>query len=471
MNARRRILAVATAAAIAAGLAGTSATTTVTASATTLPDPGMPPAMVAKYREWYPDVPLPVLYQRLALTYPQNTLLERFVHEHRETFGGSWYDYGTGVWHLLATDDATLAAMADDARAQGLTVATRRVRYSGEALHERATRIQLGKDPMSKVSTKAGVDIQNNRVQLAAPAERRSVQDPMVTYVDPEPERGREQACIDRNNCGYPLRSGIILWHQAPPDPDDPTPEPNPDPNDPERRFRSCSLGWVARGTDGSTWALTAGHCANFQDEVWGHGGQYLGRMRQCGHQAAEYPCIRTADVDAARIHITNPYWSMGSYGHIFSTPSSYVDVDNAITSKLQIQPNQAVCLSAWHSSYIGNSFPEHDDMDHYHEESPDVCGRIKSVADPAHESKPSVVGASVCPGDSGGAWYMMAGGGERWAMGMHNGGEHSPGSPQEGFCTEMDELVDEAWFTSLPAYYIFTDPLTSPTRIRVITR
>lgn len=451
MNARRRILAVATAA-IAAGLAGTSATATVAASATTLPDPGMPPAMVAKYRERYPDVPLPVLYQRLALSYPQNKLLERFVHEHRETFGGSWYDYGTGVWHLLATDDATLAAMADEARAKGLTVATRRVQYSGEALHERATRIQLGTDPMSKVSTKAGVDIQNNRVQLAAPAERRSVHDPMVTYVDPEPERGREQACTDRNNCGYPLRAGLIIWHEV---------------ADPDQEKRACSLGWVASGTDGSTWALTAGHCPNGQDEVWGHGDQYLGRMRHCGHPAGEHPCDDTVDVDGARILISNPYWRMGSFGHIFSTPSSYVDVDNAITSKLQIQVNQGVCLTSWHASYVGNSFPSYDDYDQYHEESGDSCGIINSVSNSSRDGMPTLTGASVCNGDSGGGWYLLAGGGERWATGLHRGGQEQPALLEEGTCTDKQL----AWFTSLPAFYNFTDPKTYPHKIRVITR
>lgn len=149
-----------------------------------LADPGMPEQVLREYREEYPDVPVDVLYERLTLVYPQNLLLRDFARE--PTFGGSWYDLRTGLWHLLGTDQRVLDRMAAQARAKGIDPAPRLVRYAGEQLHARATRIQSGDDPISRYSTKAGVDIQRNRVTVAADDPPEGVDDPMILWVPEE---------------------------------------------------------------------------------------------------------------------------------------------------------------------------------------------------------------------------------------------------------------------------------------------
>lgn len=232
-----RLLRAAGAAALVAGTIIAAAPTTAATAAP--PKPDMPDEVIAEAREQHPDVPVETLYQRLALTAPRKHLLHGFVKAYPSTFGGSWYDYGDGVWHLFSTDAATLTTMASQARMAGIEVRPRVVAYTLQQLHDRAERINAGRDPLSAIATGAGVDVPTNRVTVATTRVRST--DPMATYVPPAKKHGPPDACTSRKECGAPLRTGVIIWHEYE-----------------TKRYESCSLGFVAGAADGSRWALTA---------------------------------------------------------------------------------------------------------------------------------------------------------------------------------------------------------------------
>lgn len=436
------MLAFAGALALAAGLTSVP----VAAAAPALADPGMPEEVLAEYRQQFPDVPVDVLYQRLSLTAGRKRLLEKFGTEHAATFGGSFYDYRAGVWHLFATDAAAADTMAARARAIGVTPQTRVVRYSVARLHARAERIRAGQDPMSKVSRQAGVDVFTNSVTVAAA--KATSQDAMVRYVAPQSEdAGPDDACTDRRNCGAPLRTGIILWRRLS------TGEEKP----------LCSLGYAAKATDGSMWALTAGHCVEAINETWGHGGQYLGAVRQCGKPydppASSAPCLQTGEVDVARVRISNPYWFTYGFGYIFYNPSTYVNVNYSILSRYTIEVGDGVCISGWHNNYTG--FPSGDPYDR-DEVSVDTCGLISSQSDPTRYGMPTVGGASACGGDSGGAWLFYPGNSQRWAYGVHRNGDKDLG--------DICGNGTKSWFSAVPSVNAFFDA-NSAAEIRIVTR
>jgi streptogrisin C len=404
--------------------------------------PDMPEEVLAKARSEYPDVPVDVLYQRMSLTLARKRLLADYAVRYAATFGGSWYDFRTGEWNLLATNRAAAEAMAAPARAAGIAVRTRIVRYSAARLHARADAIRGGRDPLSKVSREAGVDVMANDITVGAA--RAGSTDPMVEFVAPATKQGPDDACTDRRNCGVPLRTGLEIWRVS------------------EATGPSCSLGFVASATDGTRWVVTAGHCVHHIDELWGHGEQVFGPVRQCALPASNplpTGCLRSSagDVDAARIKITSSYWLSNTFGWIFYNPTTYVPVDGAITAKSQIELNDFVCLSGWHSS-SATGWPSNTDNGRVNQ---DTCGPVTSVSASNHEGMP-VASASSCPGDSGGGWLFYPGGGERWAYGIDRNGTEDP----DDFCSSGFEV----WFSSIPAINAFFDANSAAT-VRVITR
>lgn len=431
-------------------------------SAPALPDLGMPEKVLAEYRREYADVPVATLYQRLALLSVRSRLLRAYGEKHGATFGGSWYDFRTGVWHILATTPGAAEAMAAPARAAGVTVRTRIVRHSMNALMTRAKRIQDGKDPMSRISRAAGVDIPANLVKVEAPPARRTVRDPMVKYVDVSAKPGPDHMCDSRRRCGRPLRTGVILWKTSysvlPSAPTDSGPR--------------CSLGFVARGTDGSRWALTAGHCINNIPETWGHGDEVIGpisAIHWCADTVDDLnptipECVDTTTVDVARIKITNDYWINGGFGYVFGNPEGTtpetLDLHDAVAYRSDIEIGMTACLHAWHNNYTGfssgaNSFVNTDD-----------CGVITDPVS-THNLMPTVGSATSCPGDSGGGWIIYLPGTVRMAAGINKNGTYQPLSPSNpAGCSAGDEV----WFTSLDAVNAFFDDYTN-IEIRVIHR
>ena len=73
------------------------------------------------------------------------------------------------------------------------------------------------------------------------------------------------EVCTDRYNCGGPLRSGVVLSSPF------------------TYNDELCSMGFTASGSDGSRWAITAGHCADVTGDNtnWAHGAQNIGPMRE----------------------------------------------------------------------------------------------------------------------------------------------------------------------------------------------
>ncbi|HEX8002093.1 MAG TPA: trypsin-like serine protease [Mycobacteriales bacterium] len=443
-RARRKVrwigAALLAAAALNAAASGTTATAAADPSAA---KPAMPEEVLAEYREMFPDVPLDALYRRLNLAAPRKRLLERFGVENPTTFAGSFYDYRTGVWHVLATTPAAAESFAARARAIGVDTRPRVVRYSAAQLTARAARIRAGQDPMSAVSRAAGVDLMTNSVTVAAPVARRTRRDTMVRYVDPAPAAGPDDACSDRRDCGAPLRTGVIIWKGSYGSP-------------------KCSLGYAASATDGSRWALTAGHCIGAINETWGHGEQYFGAVRQCGLPSSDttgVPCLKSTDVDVARVKISNPYWLAGGFGYVFYSPSSPVNLSYAILSRYTIEVNDVVCIQGWHRNYTG--FPS-DATYGYGIVSSDPCGGISETSSPSHYGMPVVTRASACSGDSGGAWLYLTSDDKRWAYGVHKNGY------KDG--TDICGDGSGAWFSSVPAINEFFDA-NSAADIRIVYR
>lgn len=437
---RLRLVACAGAAALAAGL-GAAAGPAATAAPPAVAKPDLPDEVLDQYLEIYPDVPAEVLYERLALSAPRKRLLERFGTEHAATFGGSWYDYRQGVWNLLATNSAAAEAMAAQGRAAGVAVRTRVVRYSYSQLQQRASRIRAGKDPLSKVSRRAGFDVVTNRVEVVVPPSRQATPDPMVTYVAPTKELPKtEDACSNRRDCGAPLRTGIILWRGS---------YSNP----------KCSLGFAATATNGSKWVYTAGHCIAALNETWGHGEQVIGTAFQCGREGpSPAGCYENQDVDVARIGVSSTYWKSQPFGYIFASPTSTVDVDYAIQSRITIEVGDVVCVHGWHKNNTG--FPADHSLG-YGVVSPDTCGGIYDVAG---EWGMPMVGnnATPCGGDSGGGWTYYPGNGERWAYGLHKNAYKDSG--------QLCGNGTGAWFSTVPEVNAFFDA-RSFSDIRIDTR
>jgi streptogrisin C len=395
----------------------------------------LPADLLNTYIDRFPDVPRSQLLARLALSPARKRLLERIALDYQQTFAGSWYDYRKGIWQLNSTTQDSAESMARLAQAIGIATQTRLVRYSLATLQARAGQITGGQDPVLGAlgANRAGIDVQSNRVVVALPSAVRSrvgISDPMVTTTDAPAEAPQPLACANRRNCGRPLRGGLVIWRGN---------YDNP----------WCSLGLTATATDGSRWALTAGHCIEALNEDWGHGEQRIGPARQ----------FRTAgDVDVARIRIANAYWLENTNrGYLFATPSSTHDIDLAIQFSATIEVDDGVCYGGWHSNYTGFT------TGNFAIVSGDTCGLIESAGDAAAGSMPRVgAGINACGGDSGSAIIYYPGNGERWAYGLLSNGAIDQGD----HCTEGKDI----WFSPLPSINAFFDA-NSAAIIRADTR
>jgi hypothetical protein len=200
----------------------------------------------------------------------------------------------------------------------------------------------------------------------------------------PESENGVDEACTSKTSCGRPLRGGIRLWRNS---------------------VGVCSVGYHASASDGSRWAVSAGHCGQVGDQ-WGHGEQYFGPVRQQHNNQAPY-----TSVDVGRARLDNAYWKASAPGgyliridssnNVLNSPH---DIGLAIQNRSTIDVGDWVCLSAMSPTYG------------------DSCG---TVTDESAGSNGDVrVGDyDACPGDSGGAWVTRVSSGDYWVFGVHEGG------------------------------------------------
>ena len=190
-------------------------------------------------------------------------------------------------------------------------------------------------------------------------------------------------------------------------------------------------MGFTASATDGSRWAITAGHCGNQLNVLWRHGEQAIGPVRAT---------FDDAEVDVARIRIDNSYWlqSGGGYLYDYYNPNLPAHLTLAIRYRTTIQVDDVVCLNAWHSTPTYN------------------CGVITATYGVRNMPQNDF---DACSGDSGGAWIYRPSSASRWAYGVHHGGA--------GTC---HATTGYSSFTSVPDMNIVFDE-TSAATIRIEVR
>jgi streptogrisin C len=418
---RRKVLATCVAlAAVALGTGVTPAShaTTAEAPAPTPPEvPEIPPevpeigAMINAYLRDDPGLTYEQAERAVLGQESRIRFLERLQAENPGGFGGSWYEPKTNTQHVN-TVGAAAASQTEAVGAElGLTLVVHPVDHSLGTLEAIAAEINAGRHPTLGAAgvDRARPDPVNSQVTVGLPADElarfpagQTLAWPIVLQAaEPKPSPV-PSVCTDRLHCGRPLRSGIVLWASG--------------------RGNQCSLGFTARATDGSRWAVTAGHCGannGGQGVIWGHGEQYIGPIRHGRN---------SGNIDVARILVQNPYWTTGGWFFNAYDPNTPVPVDYAIAERGTIQKGDAVCLSAWHSR-IGEN-----------------CAMI--YLEYGDRGMPQVNYGS-CPGDSGGGWYHITASGYRIAYGIHHGGSTTPNcSGTEGGDSIFTAIPDlNAWW------------------------
>jgi streptogrisin C len=311
-------------------------------------------------------------------------LLERLQSQDAAGFGGSWYDPLTDTQHINAVGAAAATQAGRLGADAGLTIATHQVTHSLTQLQAIAADINAGKHP---VLGRAAIDAAapeavTNKVTVTLPAAdlarfRNSRATLSSVIVFREGDTSSNPECASRLACTTPLRSGIVMWYLT----------------NQGVRQPWCSLGFTARASDGSRWAVTAGHCGTRSGEFaqWGHSAEPIGLI-QAGRNSG--------NIDIARVQVTNPVWQTGGYLYDYYRPNVPAPLHYSITARGTIQAGDVVCLSAWHSV-------------------PDNCGGILRAFSP--NGMPEVY-FDACGGDSGGGWFYITSYGENWAYGIHKG-------------------------------------------------
>ncbi|GLI02902.1 hypothetical protein Pa4123_81800 [Phytohabitans aurantiacus] len=404
--------------------------------------------LVQGYRAANPTITVAEIRQRAAGQGRRTELVERLSSEHADTFGGTWYDLATDTQHLQATTAQAATEYATAAAAAGVRANTQVVRHTLGRLVEEFTAIRYGRHPKlgPQAATDARLDVPGNAVVV-------EVDDPgsmpvpggVVRYGQRRAAPAAEPtACIDRWNCGGPIRAGINLRHRS-------------DASD----VNVCSLGATATSADGtSRWVITAGHCAgtavhtscSVASQCWRHGEQDIGPMREtacpqdfpvaCQH---DYPFI-----DVGRIRIDSTYWKSFSQGWMFNgiDPTTAVEIDGAITTFTQLSNmvGQSLCMNAMWSNEGAN------------------CGPLFSAASGTF-AMPEVWSVRACRGDSGGLWYRPSGG-IRTAVGIQSSATLPyPGGP------DCRRATGSSWFGAFPDINAFWDAYAGAGVLRIDTR
>lgn len=380
-------------------------------------------SMVDAYLRTYPEMTIERALDNLSGQAARIRLLETIGARGDAGFGGSWFDARAGVEHLAITDDGLTATYADLAVTFGVEADVHMVTFPAEELREVSAAINSGLDPFLGVlgADQSSVDFEQNAVLVTVtPAVYESLGGaafaafhPAVRLVPGTPIVLQDDACNSRYACGAPLRGGVVLHLVG--------------------SSRNCSLGYTASATDGSRWAITAGHCGNQLNYKWRHGEVVIGPVR------ATYD---EAEVDVARIRIDHSYWlqSGGGYLYDYYNPNTPARLTYSITNRTTIEVDEMVCLNAQYST------PTH------------TCGVITSTYGP--RNMPSV-DFDACPGDSGGALiFRPPGGTSRWAYGVHSGS-----SPDT-----CHALLGYSIFTAVPDMNIVFDEFADAT-IRIEVR
>ncbi|HEV2888907.1 MAG TPA: S1 family peptidase [Frankiaceae bacterium] len=404
------------------------------------------PDMVAAYVRDYPGIPLARARTAVLTQGNRIRMLEELGRTAPTDLGSNWYDPRTNTQHVDVTSDAAAATVRAAAARHGLSVAVGRAQYRMRDLEALAKRLNAQLTPDMVRSVFAVADHTTNRVKVIAKsrsradeARARHAKDGRVVVVEATGGDDIGDACTSRTSCGAPFRAGITVgldWDGSGPGTSD----------------TSCSAGFTAASSDGSKWMITAGHCAgDWQDAgvapscayastggCWGHGQQYWGPLRDNW----PYGISPHANVDVARARKDNAYWSAGGYMYNPSSTNSPYDVDLAITMRTTLQVGETVCHTAQHT-ITGMT-----------------CG---TIVDTAASERSGLVKTTydLCPGDSGGGWYMNEGT-QRWAVGIHSRSNPSDGCHVAG---------GYSYFSAVPDINAYWDATTVGAVLRFETR
>lgn len=340
------------------------------------------------------------------------------------SFAGFRMDWSTGTQHVLVTDPASGSIVLDVGLRRNVAVQSEVVTYSYETLETLAERIASGSDPVIGTDIKgAYVDDNTNSVsvyvhpsRIGTLRMRQAEMHPAVRVYTALPD-AEPEACNHKDGCGSPLRGGISIWFE-------------------NVANIECSLGYTATTSDGTPWAISAGHCAEDNgglDVLWGHGEQQFGPVRAFENEG---------DVDVMRVRIDSSYWRQGLPGGWLTRlipgggmniGDSPVPLDHVAVVRSVIDFGDPVCLSA--------RWPRWGDS----------CGTISNEF--GTRGMVRVGDYDACPGDSGGAWHFRNASGAYMAFGVHHGGRL--GCPQR----DDDGLnSSQGWsmFSAMPDIYGF---------------
>lgn len=370
-------------------------------------------AAVRAYRSAQPQITVAEAGKRVRHQAVRTMLLEAWAHRHADTFGGSWYDADAGVMYITATSGPVLESLVEEAQRAGVPAQGQLVEYSYQALSAIAETINAGRHASlgAAATGRSGVDAQRNRVvvSLTTPAysRHRALADgePIVVQPATDAPRPIPAACTNRLSCASPLTGGVAIWQGSPGDPE-------------------CSLGYTGRKSDGSRWAVTAGHCSGL-NAIWGHYGTAIGPVRYQNN-----PYDGGGGNDSALIRMDNSVWrdAAGGYQYHGGVSGHRVDLDYAISSMATIVVGDVVCFNAWHSDDGGGG----------------NCGTVDIVSDPNGHGLTRVRGYAICGGDSGGSVLYYPSSNTRWGYGIISGTSDHTCPPDTG----SEEFT---WFEPLP--------------------
>jgi streptogrisin C len=373
---------------------------------------------VRSYLSAFPNLTYQQARQRVRQQAARELLIGRWVEQYEASFGGTWYDPATGTWHVAATNRDVLTVLVAEARNNGIPVASHLVQHSYRELAAIAETVNAGRHPTlgRAAIERARVDVERNRVSVnlgpqdVTPNARAALGEPVVVEPVADSPHPTPAACTDRFSCAAPLTGGVAIWQGS-------------------LGNYVCSLGYTGRKSDGSRWAITAGHCTDTLNEVWGHYGTPIGPVRFRNN-----PYDTGSGTDTALIRMDDPVWkdAAGGYQYHNTVSGHRVDLDSVITSVAQIEVGNVVCFNGTHTDGFSSN-----------------CGTVDIVIDTCDGcfGLTRVSGYASCGGDSGGS-VLSYPSGQRRGVGIISGSNRSatlPCGPGAGRFTWFDQISSAA--------------------------
>ncbi|WBB81695.1 hypothetical protein O7606_10190 [Micromonospora sp. WMMD882] len=361
-------------------------------------------AAILAYRTVYPTISDGAARLAASQQDARKQLHEQLAKE-PQTYGGGHFDPLSGVTHVALTDQASADRAATVGRSLGLTVQARVVERSYDELERLADTVRAGADQLAVLAKgRVGVEVESNKVTVALTAQEeaslpKGAVPSWATIVPASVDEVEEDVCTSRANCNDNLRSGLVI----------------------RRSGGGCSLGFTARSSTGTRWALTSGHCGGGSVTNWSTAGTPIGPMHPVN-------ALNSGAVDAGAIQVTNAGYAADTLGRIAISASTWVPVKGRAHTMSFIWVGDVVCVSARYAAPATFGNP---------------CGVITKTSDASQRGLVRYEGYDPCPGDSGGGVYWLPSSGKRYAFGLHSrsvsGCNVRPG---------------KAWFSALPRFW-----------------